>query len=496
MRNKLIIFTGSIYLFLAVLNFGSITSAQSTESNCDLSEVASAVTKLPSSDYEVYAQLGSSSTSDNAVVSVRELSDEDAECVVVGSTTLNSEKFTKIGDVSVTDSDAVEVFLSSAKTTSSQMAGGPRVVFVPRGQSICDFALGCNVSYAGSSFSLSPKKVSLNSDALQVGLLEDFKDKKIVKVVYAVDQKPVYEKPTVEKFNERYVSTGTHTISRRVIFESGISLTESKTIKRGSVANAGYIFQSVISGQSKIITVVLSAVILFMLWLGIMAIVKRRHRKRLWQQAHGTESGALEYDPLKVGAQANFQLETNWELIVKYRRWLYGVVALVSVMLLSSSYIIGFFNVDGVSMYPTLQDGSVHPLVKVERTVSRLNGSQYIPKRGEIVVVHKGENNLFVTDVEAELKSFVVKRVVALPGERVTIKDGVIKVFNKDRPRGFVPDDQFKWVKDLTGSEDFVIDLTLKESEIFVVGDNRDESIDSRFYGPIDTSEVQGRVII
>lgn len=476
--------------------FGQNSISAQTENICDTSDVASAVTKIADGTYDVYAQLGTNVAEETATVAVRALAEEETGCLVAGSVKANHDNFTKVGSVSLKDVDAVEVFLASGSTTSNQTAGGPRVVFVPSQTTICDFSSGCFVDYAGGKFSLSPKKISLNSDSLQVGLLEDYKDQKIVKVVYAVDQKPVYEKPTVEKFNEKYVSTGTHTISRRVIFKSGVSLSESKTIKRGTVANASYILQSVVFGQSKILLIILLLLLIFLIIFTAITITKKIHRKRLWHQSHVASSDIQGYDPTKVGAQTNFQEESSWELVIRYRKWGYLVVSLLVVLLLSSSYIVGFFTVDGVSMYPTLQDGSTHPLVKIERTISRINGSQYIPKRGEIVVVHKGENNLFVTDVEAELKSFVVKRTIGLPGERVIVKDGVIKIFNKDKPGGFVPDDQYKWIKDLAGSEDFVIDLTLKESEIFVVGDNRDESIDSRFYGPIDTSEVAGRVLL
>ena len=180
--------------------------------------------------------------------------------------------------------------------------------------------------------------------------------------------------------------------------------------------------------------------------------------------------------------------------LYRYRKLLIGLVGIAAGMLIISTYIVGIFTVDGVSMYPTLNDRSVHPLVKLPRTIASINRSAYVPKRGDIVVLIKDENNLF--DPQAALvKNYVVKRTVGLPGERVTIKSGVITVYNKQHQKGFVPDSEYKWVQDLSGSESFNIDITLKDSELFVIGDNRDESIDSRFYGPIDTAEVVGRVI-
>lgn len=64
-----------------------------------------------------------------------------------------------------------------------------------------------------------------------------------------------------------------------------------------------------------------------------------------------------------------------------------------------------------------------------------------------------------------------------------------ITIINKEHPEGFVPDDQYSWLK---RNQRFIIEahITLKQGELFVVGDNRDESIDSRFDGPIDSSQV------
>jgi signal peptidase I len=162
--------------------------------------------------------------------------------------------------------------------------------------------------------------------------------------------------------------------------------------------------------------------------------------------------------------------------------------------LLVSTFLVGVFTVDGVSMFPTLQDTSVRPLIKAQKTLSKINRKEYVPPRGTIVVVQKEDNNLFDPQAAAA-KNYVVKRVVGLPTERVTVKNGVVTVYNNEHKDGFVPDEEFKWIKDLAGSEAFNIDITLKDSELFVIGDNRDESIDSRFYGPIDTSHVVGKVL-
>jgi len=278
------------------------------------------------------------------------------------------------------------------------------------------------------------------------------------------------------------------------VFENGASLRDSKTIKHGTVANASYIFQSLFVRQSKVISIVTLVLVVICIWLFTLSLLKRRARKKLWHQTHVASSQQPVFDTSKAGAQAVFHEETMFETVWRWK-WLIIALSVFSVLLLAStSYIAGFFTVDGVSMYPTLQDRSVHPIIKLPRTLARVNDSEYVPNRGDIVVVHKDENNVFAETGEDE-KSYVVKRVVGLPGDRVVVKGGVITIYNKEFKEGFVPDERYKWVKDLTGSEDFIIDITLKDSELFVVGDNRDESIDSRFYGPVNTKEVIGRVV-
>ncbi len=176
----------------------------------------------------------------------------------------------------------------------------------------------------------------------------------------------------------------------------------------------------------------------------------------------------------------------------RHRKLWGGFVAICVFVLLSFTYGVSVFTVDGVSMQPTLEDGSKKLLVRAPRTLASITRNEYVPSRGTVVVIRKTEDVSFDSDEQAE--TYVVKRVVGLPLERVTVKNGIITVYNKQYPEGFVPDDDYKWVKDLSGSEYFSIDMTLKDGEVFVIGDNRDESIDSRFYGAIDASKIVGFV--
>jgi hypothetical protein len=69
-------------------------------------------------------------------------------------------------------------------------------------------------------------------------------------------------------------------------------------------------------------------------------------------------------------------------------------------------------------------------------------------------------------------------------------------IFNDEHKDGYEPDSVYGWTSLLAGSEEFSIDLVLKQDEIFVVGDHRNESVDSRFYGPVDAKDIVGYVVI
>ena len=121
-------------------------------------------------------------------------------------------------------------------------------------------------------------------------------------------------------------------------------------------------------------------------------------------------------------------------------------------------------------MFPTLHDGDRLIISKVGKTGARLQGKNYLPKRGDIIV--------FIDPQRSDLQ--LIKRVIGLPGERVVVKDGTLTVYNSEKPQGFRPDDA-DYGKNLprTSGE---TDVTVPKDHIFVSGDNREgsNSLDSR----------------
>ncbi len=162
------------------------------------------------------------------------------------------------------------------------------------------------------------------------------------------------------------------------------------------------------------------------------------------------------------------------------------IVLVLSLTLAINFFGIQSYQVDGQSMYPTLTHGDRLIISKLGKTKSSLFRDDFIPKRGDIIVFR---------DPFAKGR-FLIKRVIALPGERVTLQNGDLKVYNREQPTGFTPMDHID--KELLFTVG-TVDLTVPDKELFVMGDNRGAggSLDSRNYlGTVPSREVVGVLVL
>lgn len=161
--------------------------------------------------------------------------------------------------------------------------------------------------------------------------------------------------------------------------------------------------------------------------------------------------------------------------------------ALIAIIL--TAYVIQSYQVDGESMETTLQNHDRLIVDKLPRTWSRVTHHQFVPARGDIVIF----NQTGLPD--AFFQKQLIKRVIGLPEDRIVIKDGHITIYDNLHPEGFNPDTFGKYrIAALTTSGD--INITLQDDEIFVCGDNRSNSEDSRYFGPIKTNAIVGKLIL
>lgn len=176
-------------------------------------------------------------------------------------------------------------------------------------------------------------------------------------------------------------------------------------------------------------------------------------------------------------------------------RELMSTIGILGTALIIALLMIGFvfrsYQVDGPSMQSTLQNGDKLIIWKVARTWARLTHHAYIPNRGDIIVFSESGLSQYG---QVDTKQ-LIKRVIGLPGERVVVRNGSYTIFNSANPQGFDPDKTLPYGKNIPSTSGD-IDITLAANQLFVSGDNRPDSLDSRTFGPINANQVIGKLVV
>ncbi len=148
-----------------------------------------------------------------------------------------------------------------------------------------------------------------------------------------------------------------------------------------------------------------------------------------------------------------------------------ALIAVVAVFLIRT-FLVQPFLVSGESMAPNFSDGDY---LLVDELTYRFR----LPERGEVAVFR------YPTDH----RTYFIKRIIGLPGEKVQIKDGKVLISSGENQDGFVLDESYlpQGVA-TTGS----VDQKLSQDEYFVLGDNRSASFDSRSWGVLGSKEIVG----
>lgn len=140
-------------------------------------------------------------------------------------------------------------------------------------------------------------------------------------------------------------------------------------------------------------------------------------------------------------------------------------VALATVVVMA----VGFAKVDGTSMNPTLEDGQ---MVLVQKVFTDY-------KRGDVVIAT-------ITKKTTGEKLKVIKRVIGLPGDVVEIKNNTVYVNGEEVKEDYLKESMIT---------DDIGKTVLGEGEYFIMGDNRNNSYDSRYHGAVYEKELYGKVV-
>lgn len=140
---------------------------------------------------------------------------------------------------------------------------------------------------------------------------------------------------------------------------------------------------------------------------------------------------------------------------------------IIIIVVLIRSFVVTPVRVDGDSMNPTLIDGEIMLLNKFDKTYNRF----------DIVVVNYGDTKL-------------IKRIIGLPGEHIKYKNNKLYINNKLIHDVKLDDETANFdIKEMNYN-------VIPEDSYFVMGDNRNNSTDSRIIGPINQKDIVGKTKI
>lgn len=187
----------------------------------------------------------------------------------------------------------------------------------------------------------------------------------------------------------------------------------------------------------------------------------------------------------------------NKSILREASEWVLLIIVAFLIASIIQSELFALTEVNMESMMETLEPGD-------KLIMSKLSYSFDEPKRGDIIIFLRdepingiiGRASIYLSDITKKInKEFrrnrLIKRVVGIPGDTVEIVDNVLYV------NGVAQDEKYARIDSFT---DTVLNGTMEKivvqpNQLFVLGDNRGHSLDSRAFGVIDRSWVEGKAI-
>jgi len=182
----------------------------------------------------------------------------------------------------------------------------------------------------------------------------------------------------------------------------------------------------------------------------------------------------------KKSEDQEIESQNNYKSVLDFFLELVKVVIIsLAIIIPIRAYVAQPFYVEGASMEPSFYDSEYLIIDEISYHFSN-------PERGDVVIVRPPNN----------LSSYYIKRIIGLPNETVEVRDNKIYIYNDENPSGFLLDESKYLSRETFSRHENKTYETLGENEYFVMGDNRENSLDSRRFGPITFDEIKGQVFL
>lgn len=481
----------------SVLSGGGQSVGASTEaclSGSEQSVFSGVLQQVPGDAYEVYARVAKRGQRAEATVALRADGEHD-ECVLFETRELSGDSWVKVGEWS-TDRRLgfVTIELTSAGLAEASGINRPSVLLVSATKPACVLKSGdCITQVDGRQATVLPTSSLVDQESLRVVRPIAPNEDDLRKVTFFVDNKPVYTTSSLQPFDIRYATHHGQEVVAVAEYTSGQRVAIEESLPKSYIASPGTLLFQVFQTNTRFYLSLVIGLGVFVLGAVTLAGIRILEQRQAWRRAHGLiPQGVSRTSPREVAFWARISTVKVWArrsmtalLLVAT---LFGLVAAIS------EYIGTRFQVRGTSMENSYVDGDSLWVDKIPISWGLVAGRNYIPKRGEVVIA-RAVYGIVDPQVSADMsKNYIIKRVVGLPGERVVMKNGKISVYTSGE-QVVDPDEGVAWAEDIQSADNHeTIDITLRSDELFLAGDNRSASIDSRFNGAIATDRVVGVV--
>ncbi len=166
------------------------------------------------------------------------------------------------------------------------------------------------------------------------------------------------------------------------------------------------------------------------------------------------------------------------------------IIISLAIVIPIRSFVAQPFLVSGASMDNTFQNGNY-------LIVDELSYKFENPQRGDVIVFKVPPAGLELQHANSSSTVYYIKRIIGLPGETVEVNGDEIKIYTASTTGKVLTEPYIYINKDmLSNFSNLKEKVILKENEYFVMGDNRHNSSDSRFWGTLPKENIKGRAFI